>query len=189
MKTQIQLILATAGLTILIWVYADQQGWRTVKFPVAVRVSTLPDVVALVDGATAQADQETLHVTVIARGPNAAIRDLNLSRPPVFEVTVPVTDNTTSAAPRNLDIHDTVALAAREHGLQLLSVSPSTLAVHFDRRVKLTLEVQADAGAFSKALKGTLRIEPPTVTATVLSSELSAAPTPLEQQLIIPIEA
>jgi hypothetical protein len=188
MKAKLQILLATVALTVLIWVYADQQGWRTVKFPVAVRVTTLPEVVATVDGATEQDEPATLHVSVIARGPNATIRDLNLNRPPVFEVTIPVTENMTTDAPRIVDIHDPVALATREHGLQLLTVNPVSITVKFDRRVKLPLEVQADAGAFSEALKGSLSIDPAAVTATVLNSELSKAPPAAEQRLVIPIE-
>lgn len=188
MRAQVQLILATVALTVLIWVYADQQGWKTIKFPIAVNVSTLPDVVPIVDGATEQSAKETLHVTVIARGPNAAIRELNLSKPPVLTVTVPITENIQTDSPRVIDIHDPVALALREHGLQLLNVTPPSMTVRFDRKVKIGIELQADAGAFTEALKGSLEMVPPTVTATVLESKLDELPASPDQTLVIAIE-
>ncbi|HQE29462.1 MAG TPA: hypothetical protein PL151_17015, partial [Phycisphaerae bacterium] len=55
MKGQIQLVLATIGLTVLIWVYADQQGYKTVRLQVAVTVGTPPGVVAHVTGAAPDA--------------------------------------------------------------------------------------------------------------------------------------
>lgn len=187
MKPQIQLILATVGLTILIWVYADQQGYKTVKFPVAVTITTAPGIVPNIDGASGETRQ-TLHVTVIARGPNVAIRELPLNKPPVLEVTVPITENVSIEEPRVVDIHDAIAAALRERALQLLNVNPASITVRFDRLVKLDVEVQVDAGTFHQALAGAVQLEPATVTATVLGSELANAPAPVESRLVIPIE-
>jgi len=187
MKSQIQLILATIGLTILIWVYADQQGYRTVKFPIAIRIATLPDYVPRIADA-GQESQGVGLVTVIARGPNSALRELNLSRPPVFEVTVAVTENVTTGAQRVIDIHDEVVAALRQRGLQLLSVNPSSLAVTLDHWEKHTVEVQADTGAFAEALKGSLGIEPPTVTAKILASELQSAAGAVDNRLVLHVE-
>ncbi len=191
MRAQIQLILATIALTVLIWVYADQQGWRVVQFPVAVQVSTVPDVVVQLVGATEGGEQESsgsVHVMVTARGPNAAIQQLNLSRVPVFDVTVPVTEIANTDTPRVLDIHDAVAAALRDHGLQLVGLSPPSITVKFDRKVRMNVELQVGVGAFAEALKGTLKIEPPTVTAIALNSELKSAPSPIEPRLMISIE-
>jgi hypothetical protein len=187
MKPQLQLILATVGLTILIWVYADQQGYKTVKFQIAATVSTAPGVVAHVEGATAEAPQ-TLLVTVIARGPNVALREIPVSRPPAMEVTIPMAENVTVQERRVIDIHDPMAAALRERGLQLLNVNPASLTVSFDHLVKRDVEIQVDAGAFHQALAGAVQIKPPVVTATLLASELAAAPSPVEPRLVIPIE-
>ncbi|HOA72399.1 MAG TPA: hypothetical protein PLV57_08740 [Phycisphaerae bacterium] len=187
MKGQIQLVLATIGLTVLIWVYADQQGYKTVRLQVAVTVGTPPGVVAHVTGAAPDAGQ-TLHVTVYARGPNAAIRELP-SRPPALEVTVPITENVATDESRALDIHDPLAAALRERGLQLLGVNPASMSVRFDRLVKVDVQLQADAGAFHQALAGAVQIDPPVVTASVLASQLAGAPAPAENRLVIPIEA
>lgn len=188
MKSQVQLVLATVGLTALIWVYADQQGYKTVKFPVAVTISTSPGIVAHVDGAGADARQ-TLLVMVIARGPNAAMRELPLARPPAMEVTVPIAENPAPDEHRVVDIHDPVAVALRERGLQLLNVNPANMGVRFDRLVKLDVQVQADAGALRPSLAGSVQIDPPVVTATVLASQLAGMPTSNEpQRLVISIE-
>jgi len=187
MRSQLQLILATVGLTVLIWVYADQQGYKTIKFPIAVTVTSLPDVVPRVEGAGSESPQ-TVHVTVIARGPNAAIRELNLGRPPVLEVTIPVTENITLGTPQVIDLRDPVLLALRDRGLQLLDIDPPSITVTFDRLVKIEVQLQVDAGLYQKSLAGGLQIEPPTVTATVLASKLAELPAPVEPRLRISIE-
>lgn len=187
MKPQIQLILATVGLTILIWVYADQQGYKTVQFQIAVTVNTAPGIVARIEGATAEKAQ-TLIVTVVARGPNVAIRELPVNRPPVLEVPIPVAENVGARERRVVDIHDPVAAALRERGLQLHNVNPASLTVSFDRLVKRDVEVQIDAGAFHQALAGAVQLQPPVVIATLLASDLADAGSPPESRLVIPIE-
>jgi hypothetical protein len=188
MKAQLQLILATIGLTILIWVYADQQGYRAVEFPVAINVTTLPGYVPRVAGATDPESPQTINVMVLARGPNAIFRELNLRSLPVLQVSVLVADNITLDAPRAIDLREPLTAALRDKGLQLAGVRPQIISVRFDRREKIKLEVQADVGAFAEALKGSLQIEPPTVTAGILSSDLRNAPGTLENRLVIPIE-
>lgn len=186
-KPHIQLVLATIGLTILIWVYADQQGYRTERFQIAVTVSTAPGIVAHVAGATSES-RETALVTVTARGPNVAIRELPLNRPPVMEVTVRVTENVEAEESRAIDIHESVATSLRERGLQLQSINPSSLTVRFDRLVRQELQVQVDAGAFHQALSGTVQIDPPVVAITLLASQLASIPPVDEPRLLIPIE-
>ncbi|MCL2329771.1 MAG: hypothetical protein FWC56_00540 [Phycisphaerae bacterium] len=189
MKTQIQLILATVGLTILIWVYADQQGYRTVDFSVAIRIATLPEYVPQILGSPTDSDSPgTGLVMVSARGPNAAIRRLNLQRPLTREVTVPVNEIQTIGS-QQVDVYKAIEKDLFDRGLQLLSVKPSnSIMVAFDHWEKQVVEVQPDAGTFAEAIKGNLRVEPMTVTAKVLSSELNSTTSTLEKRLILPIE-
>lgn len=188
MKTQIQLILATAVLTVLIWVYADQQGYKNVQFPVAVSIASLPDIVPRIVEATDTATPNLLHISVTARGPNAVIRELDLNGPRAFQVSVPVMEDATPGGPRAVDIHDAIAAALREEGLQLLRTDRATVAVFFDQRVRVNLDVVADAGTFNEAVSGNFTIAPPTVTAIVLASELQALTATGESRLAIPIE-
>jgi hypothetical protein len=186
MKTQLQLILATIGLTILIWVYADQQGYRTMKLTIAVKVAAPKDYVPSI--AEEQAPNVRF-VSVAARGPNAAFRELNLNRPPpALEVTVSVSDDLTTDVARLVDIHDPVALALRDKGLQLIGLTPSSVSVTFDRWESVKVDIQPDAGAFSATIRSKLDVEPSAVTARVLVSELRNAPTPIENRLVLPIE-
>lgn len=187
MRPQFQLVLATVGLTVLIWVYADQQGYKNVNFQIAVTVGTPPGIVAHVENAVSDAGQTSL-VSVTARGPNVAIRELPLNRTPVLTVTIPMTENVTIEKPRLIDIQEPVATSLRERGLQLLSVSPITVTAHFDRLVKREIEVQVDAGVLQQAIAGAPQIEPPVVQATLLASQLPDETTIAESRLVLPIE-
>lgn len=187
MRPQFQLILATVGLTVLIWVYADQQGYKNVNFQIAVTVSTPPGIVAHVENAVSDANQTAL-VSVTTRGPNVAIRELPLNRTPVLTVTIPMTENVTIEQPRVIDIQEPVAAALRERGLQLLTVNPVTVTAHFDRLIKREVELQVDAGAFHQALAGAPQIDPPVAQATLLASQMPDDTTGTESRLVLPIE-
>jgi hypothetical protein len=189
MKTQIQLILATIGLTILIWVYADQQGWKTVEFPIAITVTAPPEYMPRIVADKEDESPQTIDVMVHARGPNAAFREMNLGTPPVFEVQIPIAkENIASDMQRAVDLSVPVAAALHERGLQLAAIKRPSITVIFDRWEKVTVEMQADAGAFTEALQGSLAVEPSTVTARILRSELKDATAAAESRLVLPIE-
>ncbi len=186
MRNKLQLLLATAALTVLIWIYADQQGYKTADLPVAVRLVTPGEIVPSIEGAP-RTSPGTLTVTLTARGPNAVLRGINQGRGEAIEVGIPISDNLEAQTVRTIDIRDAVTEAARDQGLQFISVNPATINVTFDRRVSHKLDVVPDAGAFSEAVSGSLVIEPPVVTVSVLQSHL-ASMGDFEQRLVVPIE-
>lgn len=202
MKVHFRLLLETLFLTALIWTYADQASFETYSAMLAVRIDTpSPDLVgriaiptdgaARVEGARG-GTAEVIHIPMKLRGTRAAIRRLELEKgsgPTPFELKVPISDDAETQVSRMRDIRDDVARlpALRDRGLQLEELSRQTILFTLDRYVPVKISLDTDAGKFSEALDGKPQIEPNTVTAKVLESELRKRDMP-EPRLILPIE-
>jgi hypothetical protein len=113
---------------------------------------------------------------------------INTTRPPAFTVDVPVTPAGNSPDPQGVELQPFITAALRDRTLRLLSLEPQRIDVRFDRKVELDVAIQTDAGTFAETLAGTLKVDPPTVKAIVLSSALRDAGAPVEPRLIIPLE-
>ena len=202
MKVQFRLLLETLFLTALIWTYADQASHETYSTMVAVQIATSsPDVVAriaiLPDGAARPegarvSTAEVVHIPMKVRGPKAAIRKLELEKgagPTPFKLDVSISDELEMQLSYTRDIRDDVARmpALRDRGLQLEELSRQTILFTLDRYVPVKLNVDTDAGKFSEALDEKPRIEPSTVIAKVLESELKKRAN-LEPRVVLPIE-
>lgn len=186
MKNQIQLILATIGLTVLIWVYADQQGWKTVEFPVTVSIAAPQGYVPRIVGTKEDEPTQTANVMVVARGPNSAIRGLTLPNAPAFKVPILISEE--NIAPEmEVYLRDPITAALLEKGLQFVSIKRPSISAVFDRWERITVAVQADAGTFTEAVQGSLLVEPASLTVMILSSELKEV-TASQDAIVLSVE-
>jgi len=174
MKRQVQLILATIPLAALIWVYADQTGQQSQSIRIAVHLTAPPDIVPEADEHLPDAP-EALAVQIEVRGPKLALSRMESEKGPhgiYFELSVPVAEDLTPGRPHSLDITGPVTAAVHERGLQLRSLSPSSIAYQVDRYQEIEVEVVPDPGSFNDALEGPPAVEPKSVKARVLQGDL-----------------
>lgn len=181
MKTRAQLILATVGLTLLIWVYADltsqesHEATLTIKLVVPLGSDSVIQIVG--QDSTTEPGFDTsaaVPVQVTLAGPKAAIADLEHLRRSeglVIEVPVPIGEGGGSDVLRTVDIREQVARWARERSLRVVDLSRQFVGYKLDHYVKIDLTVEATAGVFADKLQGPPRVEPPQVKARLLASQ------------------
>ncbi len=181
MKAQIQLILSTIALTVLIWTYADQSGHES--FSTTVVVKYVPPsqpgnrFVLRVVGSPADTP-DLVRAELTFRGPTSAVRrlqkDTDSSR---FMLTVVVGDELTPGRqpPRSL-FNDLARLPEiRNRGLSLQSVHPDKITLEVDRYKTVTADVELLTGVFEKTLVEKPVVRPEKVEARVLESTLAHA--------------
>lgn len=178
MKTQIQLILSTIALTILIWTYADQAGHDTYTTTVLVKYTGPPQpgnpVVLRVAGAQADAP-DLIRVEVTLRGPKSAVRRLEKDDASGrFSLAVVVTNEMSPGRQPPRDVFNDLSRLPeiRNRGLVLQKVSPATVTLEVDRYKNVDVDVELLTGAFEKLLSGKPIVKPEKVTARVLESKL-----------------
>ena len=182
MKTQVQLILATIGLTVLIWVYADLTSQEAYQVTVTVRLSVpvASDSVICLKNAPAETDtgfdtSATVPVEATVVGPKAALADLeHLRRSEGLVVEVPVATSGTSDpnVVQQVDIRGYVVRWARERSLRIVDLSRSFVEYRLNHYVKIDLTVEVTAGSQAEKLKGIPRVDPPQVKARLLAGHL-----------------
>ncbi len=175
MKTQLQLIAASAALTVLIWVYADRLGHATAELRVEVTVNAPPDVIPRIVGASEDKPQ-SLFVRVQCRGTNAAIQRVEQSLLPgnvAFQVSVPTPEDLQGSGPHEIGIRKEIARALRDRGLELIDPGRTAVQVTLDRLVAVPVEVEVDPGTYTEALDGKPLVQPRTVTMRMLESDRS----------------
>lgn len=193
MKTQIQLILATVVITVLIWVYADLSSHESydVYLPVKLVVPPNSDWVVHLDSASAD-KSDLLEIRVWLLGPKAVITKLRdeRERPEEFvlEVEVAIAEGAKVGIERSVDVTEHVNEWARKKGLLVENLSRQSIEYSLDKFVEVEISVEADPGIYEKDLEGLPRVEPASVQARLLASQrdrLHVAPRPL----ILPISS
>lgn len=181
MKTQIQLILSTLALTVLIWVYADQAVHDTYQTTVLVRYLPPPEAgspyVLRIEGAPAEA-QDTVRAELTLRGPKSAMRRLESDDTSGrLRLTVVLNDELkTGVQPERDLLEDLVRLPEiRDRAITLQRVSPRRVQLEVDRYKAVAVTTDVTAGAFEKTLVDKPLVKPETVNARVLQSALNGA--------------
>jgi len=189
MKTQIQLILATVVITVLIWVYADLSSHESdeIYLPVKLVVPPNSDLVIHLDSAlTHKAD--VVEIRVRLAGPKAAIRKLRDERMQGGDLEIEVASPEAGklGVERSVDISEYINEWAHKRGVQVESRSRQSIEYTLDQFVEIEIALEADPGIYEKDLEELPRVEPATVRARLLASRrdrLVSAP----KRLILPI--
>lgn len=178
MKTQIQLIVSTIALTVLIWIYADQAVHDTYQTTVIVRYVPPPEpgsaYVLRIAGARNEAP-DTVRAELTFRGPKSAIRRLeNDDASGRLRLVVPVNDELQPGPQPLRDLLEDVSRLAeiRSRGIVLQRATPRTVQIEVDRYRNVPVALDVNAGAFEKAIVGKPAVRPDTVSARVLESTL-----------------
>ncbi|HSW44715.1 MAG TPA: hypothetical protein VLM89_04000 [Phycisphaerae bacterium] len=197
MKSRAQLILATCGLTVLIWIYADLISQEAYEATLSVKLSvpTASEAVIQVAGAPGASEggwETTVTVPVTtnlvgSKGAIAEIEHLKRTNALVIEVTVTDTEPQPADVLKRIDIRQRVSEWARKNSLRVFDLSPSFIDLKEDRYVSIDLAVEASAGVFADKLQGPPRVEPAKVRARLLASERDRL-APADRKLQISIE-
>jgi len=190
MKTQIQLILATVVITVLIWVYADLTSHETcdVHLPVKLAVPPNSDLVVRADGALSD-KPDVVEIRVRLIGPKAAISKLERDKQTqglALEIPVVTPEAGADDVRRPMDIREYINGWAGDRGFQVESLSRQTIEYTVDRIVWIHLVVEADPGPFAEDLKDIPKVEPSKVRARLLASQRDRHAT-APRRLIVPI--
>ena len=190
MKTQIQLILATLVITVLIWVYADLSSHEPyeVYLPVKLVVPPKSELMVHIEGAL-PGKPDVIEIQVRLIGPKAAISKLERdkrSQGLALEIPVASPEAGTDDVRRSVDISEYINDWARKRSFQVESLSRLMIEYTVDRFVEIVIAVEADPGVFVDDLDGMPVIEPATVRARLLASQrdrYASAP----KRLLVPI--
>lgn len=192
MKSQINLILWTIALTVLIWVYADRSGYSTRELgPVMVKIAPPPDavnpyVVRVPDEEPER--QNFVSVSLRVSGPKAQIDRLEREiQNQLLDLQVALQDK----PPLGTIEYDLAGALGdnpelRRRGLVLQSVEPAMVMIEVDRRREIEIGLKFDAGRFEKLLDSDPLANPEQVTARVLESRLQETTPP--ETVTVPIE-
>jgi len=191
MKTQIQLILATVAITVLIWVYADLSSHESDEVRLHVKLAVPPNSPLVVHADGALPDKpDTVEIRVKLSGPKAAIRKLDRDRRTrglaLLRIEVASPEAGAGEVQRPVDIGEHINGWASDRGFQVESLSRQTIEYTVDRIVEIDIVVEADPGLFAEYLEGMPRVEPPTVRVRLLASQRDRHAT-AQKRLIIPI--
>lgn len=197
MKTQVQLVLATIGLTLLIWVYADLTSQEVDEVTLTVRLAVPVGSDSVIYAETAPVETETgfdtavsvpVQATVV--GPKAALADLEhlrRSKGLLIEVPVLTTEAGSPDVIRTIDIRPYLVPWARERSLRIVALSRTAVQYRLDHFVRVDLTVEVTAGNQAEKLRGPPLVEPPQVRARLLASQRDMLPTD-DRRLEVSIE-
>ena len=197
MRKQIQLILATIGLTALIWVYADLTSQESYEVTLTVRLSVPAgsESVIRLKGSSAQADADfdtaaTVPIQVTLVGPKAAIADIeHLRRSQGLMVDIPVSigESRTPDVIRTADIRENITRWARDHSLRIVDLSRQLIEYQIEQYVKKDLTIEVTVGALADKLKAPPRVDPAQVKVRLLASQWDQLAT-VDKKLEVSIE-
>ena len=178
MRTQLQLLLSTIALTVLIWTYADQTGHESYETVQHVQFTTASDpdrpiVLRVKEGHSESRD--SARVALKLRGPRSAIRKLSKDiNDANFELTVPIVEELRPGTTLQRNLFEDLSRLPelRNRGLTLNSVQPEVVELEVDSYTSREVEVELVAGAFEKSLKGKPTVVPDKVTVRLLTSTL-----------------
>ncbi|HOW72726.1 MAG TPA: hypothetical protein PKY77_19165 [Phycisphaerae bacterium] len=187
MKTQIQLIVATAFLTVLVWVYADlaSQETRDIELTLRLNVPTGSDLVVRMEGSLPETPDK-MQVAVKLGGAKAAIGKLEIEEGRgglTLKLPMPATGTRSD----EIKVRDEVQKWASGRGLHVLGLSREFIRYTVDRFVEVEITLEADPGVFANELKGPPRVEPAKVKARLLASQRDERAS-AERRLVLPIE-
>lgn len=187
MKTQIQLIVATAFLTVLVWVYADlaSQEARDVELTLRLNVPAASDIVVRIDGSLPETP-DSVRLAAKLAGAKAAIGRLEIeerSRGLSIKLPFPAT----GVRSDEIKVRDEVQKWASGRGLHVVGLGREFIRYAVDRFVEIEITLEADPGVFANELKGPPRVEPAKVKARLLASQRDERAS-AERRLILPIE-
>ncbi len=181
MKTQVQLILATFAMTVLIWVYADLTSQESYEVTLTMRLSVPPGSESVIRAEGAPIGTDTgfdtsamVPVQATLMGPKAAIADIeHLRRTEGLVIDVPVVIGQTGGPEviRTVDIREHIARWGRAHSLRIVDLSRQLVEYRLDHYVRVTLTLEGDVSGLSEKLRGSPRFEPPQVEARLLASQ------------------
>ena len=188
MMTQLKLLLSTAVLTVVIWVYADQSTHRTVDAEVLVRLAApnRADVLPVVAAPGVRVADDAARVRVKFSGPKSAIQ--RLAGEERLELTIPVPDTWTDSS-HSLNLFDALnrSPGVLERGLHVDSTYPAAVEVFMDRWTTAKFTVQVDAGPLAASLSGPIDVQPRTVEGRLRHSQLEQLGTS-EPVVVVPVQ-
>ena len=155
MKTQIQLIIATAFLTVLIWVYADlaSQEVRDVELALRLNVPSASDVVVRIEGALPETP-DTVQLAAKLAGAKAAIGRLEIEERS-RGLTIKLPSPATGIKSEEIKIRDEVQKWATSRGLHVLGLSRESIRYTVDRFVEIEISLEARSRRVCQRTEGT----------------------------------
>jgi len=171
MKTNIQLIIITIILTVVIWIYADQTSQQTHETSVYVSLDATPEQAPRIDGAGM--NPNLLKVPVTLKGPKAAIRNLERRESTgqaELKVLIDIPKDVKPGVPRTTEIGDDISRMPilRDLGLQVLEVHTPAIEYTVDRYALIVRRIKV------KSLTRTIKnqdLKPDTVKIRLLEDD------------------
>ncbi|NLX14606.1 MAG: hypothetical protein GXY44_13270 [Phycisphaerales bacterium] len=190
MRTQLQLILSTLVMTVLIWAYADRSGYE-IRDAGGIDIRVAPPTDADLSYMARIADKTTeprdvTRVELRLSGPKGELhRFTRESENRALELRVAMPGPLrVGRSPLNLldVLKDHPQLRSR--GLTLQGVTPAMVEVELDRYEELEMDIELDGGSFKPLLVDPV-VEPKQITARVLTSALEQTTIPTTLTLFI----